>query len=145
MSQQKLSSSAPYKATYSSNFVIDDAKYSNIILTLWKDFQNNTLDKHIPYFSDTVTMILANGKILKGRSSSLKDIKEARNSLKNYKISVHAYMSVKSVDKNKHFVLIWGEDNFTDKNGKKATIHMHEIWGFNKDNKVDYMAQYSGM
>ena len=145
MSQKKAGSAAQYKATYSSNFVMDDAKYSNVILTLWKDFEDNTLDKHRSFFSDTITMLLADGKKVKGLENNLKGVKQSRNALKNYKTSVVAYMSIKSVDENKHFVTIWGDDNFTDKNGKKATVHTHEIWGFNKDGKVDYMAQYTAM
>ncbi len=34
---------APYKASYSSNFKIADPAYANKVLTIWKDFENNTL------------------------------------------------------------------------------------------------------
>ena len=32
------------KQMYSSNFTMADPSYSEKILTLWKDFENNTLD-----------------------------------------------------------------------------------------------------
>ena len=49
----------PYTATYSSNFKIADANYSKMVLTLWKDFENNTLDNHVDMITDTVTMMFS--------------------------------------------------------------------------------------
>ena len=136
--------SQTYSAGYSSKFVMADASYSDKVLTLWKDFENNTLDKHIDLISDTVTMILSNGAVVKGRAENLKDVKEFRSSIKDYKVTVDAWISVKSVDRGQNAVLIWGDENFTDKDGKKVQQRVHEVWLFDSAGKISMMMQYEG-
>lgn len=130
-----------YKAAYSSNFTIADKAHANKILTLWKDFENNTLDKHIEWFADTVSMTLADGKTIKGKAENLKNVKEYRKGLSNYKVTVEAWVSLKSVDRDENVVCIWGNEEYT-MNGKKVKGSTHEVWGFNKDGKVSMMLQY---
>lgn len=134
-----------YTANYSSNFKMSDAKYSEKILTLWKDFENNTLDKHIDLISDTVTMVMAQGGTVKGKADNLAGVKAFRGSVTNFKASVDAWMSLKSVDRDQNWVAIWGTESFTDKDGKAVTQRIHEIWGFNKDGKISIIMQYAGM
>ena len=134
-----------YTASYSSNFKISDASYSDKVLMLWKDFENNTLDQHIDMLSDTVSMTLSNGDRVKGRAENLAGAKEFRSSLKDYKVTIDAWTSLKSTDRNGNVVCIWGTESFTDKDGKKVTQRLHEVWGFNKDGKIDMMLQYAGM
>jgi hypothetical protein len=133
-----------YTANFSSSFAMADPSYSEKVLMLWKDFENNTLDKHLDMFSDTVSMTLSDGTTVKGKAQNLAGAKEFRNSLKNYKVSVDAWMSVKSLDKNANFVCIWGNEDFTDKDGKHITRRLHEVWGFNKDGKISILLQYAG-
>jgi hypothetical protein len=134
----------PYTATYSSNFTMADPSYSKTILTLWKDFENNTLDNHTDMIADTVTMMFSQGAPIRGKAENLAGAKEYRSSLKNYMVTVDAWMSVKSTDKGQNFVCIWGTEKFTDKDGKQVSQRIHEVWGFNKDGKVDLMMQYTG-
>jgi hypothetical protein len=134
----------PYTATFSSNFKMANANYSKIILTLWKDFENNTLDNHVDMITDTVTMIFSQGAPVKGKAENLSGAKAYRGSLKDYKVTADAWMSVQSVDKNRNFVCVWGTESFTDKDGKQIKHRIHEVWGFNKDGKVDFMMQYAG-
>jgi len=134
-----------YTANYSSNFKMSDAKYSDEILMLWKDFENNTLDKDIGMFADTVTMVMAQGTPVKGLKDNLAGAKAFRSSVTNYKVSVDAWMSLKSIDRDQNWVAVWGTENYTDKDGKAITQRIHEIWGFNKDGKVSIMMQYLGM
>jgi hypothetical protein len=141
MSQGKSS----YKAAYSSSFTMADPSYSDKVLTLWKDFEDNTLDKHVDMISDTVTMMLAEGMIVKGRAENLAGVKEYRGSIKNYKVTVDAWMSLKSLDRDENVVCIWGNESFTDKDGKQITRRLHEVWGFNNAGKVSLMMQYAGL
>ncbi|MGZ3765855.1 MAG: nuclear transport factor 2 family protein [Mucilaginibacter sp.] len=133
-----------YTASYSSNFAIGDPSYSDKILTLWKDFENNTLDKHVDLIADTVTMMFAQGAPVKGRTENLAGAKQYRGSLKNYKVTVDAWVSLKSVDRGENVVCIWGTEDFTDQNGKHITQRVHEVWGFNKGGKISLMMQYVG-
>ena len=135
----------PYTAAYSSNFKIADPSYAAKVLTLWKDFESNTLDKHTDMFADTVTMLLAEGAPVKGKAENLAGAKAYRSSLKSYKVTVEAWTSLKSVDRNEISVGIWGVEEVTDKDGKQSTHRIHEVWGFNKDGKISLMMQYVGM
>ncbi|MDR6940934.1 hypothetical protein [Mucilaginibacter pocheonensis] len=133
-----------YTPSYSSSFTIADPSYSEKILMLWKDFENNTLDNHLDMFTDTVSMMLANGAMIKGKAQNLTSVKEFRNSIKNYKVIVDAWVSLKSTDKNENVVCIWGTEEFTDKDGKQVKQRTQEVWKFNKDGKIDLMLQYAG-
>lgn len=140
-----MSQTSGYTAAYSSNFTMADPSYSEKILTLWKDYENNTLDKHINLLSDTVSMILSDGTLVKGKANALAGVKEFRGSIKNLKVTVDAWMSLKSLDKDENWVAIWGTEEYTDKDGKAVTVRRHEIWGFNSAGKVGMMMQYGGM
>ena len=133
-----------YTPSYSSSFTIADPSYSEKILMLWKDFENNKLDNHLDMFTDTVSMMLANGAMIKGKAQNLASVKEFRNSIKNYKVIVDAWVSLKSTDKNENVVCIWGTEEFTDKDGKQVKQRTQEVWKFNKDGKIDLMLQYAG-
>lgn len=132
---------APYKANYSSKFTIADQSYANKVLVLWKDFENNTLDKHLDWFADTVSMTFANGTTVKGKADNLKSVKQFRGSLSNYKVSIDAWVSLKS-DRNDNVVCVWGTEEYTMADGKKVKESLQEVWGFNKDGKIDLMLQY---
>ncbi|MDB4926000.1 hypothetical protein [Mucilaginibacter sp.] len=134
-----------YTASYSSKFTIASSTYSDKILMLWKDYENNTLDKHVDFISDTVTMMHAGGAMVKGKAENLKNVKEFRGSIQNYKVSLDAWISLKSTDKNENVVCVWGTEEFTDKDGKHVKQRTHEVWKFNKDGKVDLMLQYTGV
>ena len=135
----------PYTAGYSSKFAMSDPKYSEKVLTLWKDYENNTLDMHADMLSDTVMMLLADGTMVKGKAQNLAGVKEFRNSIKDLKITLDAWMSVKSQDRNENVVCVWGSESFTDKDGKQISRRVQEVWGFNNAGKVSLMMQYSGM
>jgi ketosteroid isomerase-like protein len=131
-----------YTAGYSSSFAIADPSYSEKILSLWKDFENNTLDNHGDLFADTVTMMLGNGAMIKGKAENRKSAMEYRNSVKNYKATLDAWMSVKSTDRNENVVCVWGNVAYIDKDGKPVKSRLQEVWKFNKDGKIDLMLQY---
>ena len=131
-----------YKASYSSNFKMADQAYADKILTLWKDFENNTLDNHIGWFADTVSMVLSNGTMIKGKAENLASVKQFRGSISNYKVTVDAWVSLKCVDRDQNIVCVWGTEEYTMADGKKVKQSLQEVWGFNKDGKVDLMLQY---
>jgi hypothetical protein len=133
-----------YTAGYSSSFTIGDPSYSEKILAVWKDFENNTLDNHLDFFADTVTMIFATGNPIKGRAENLKAASQFRSSIKNYKVSVDAWVNMYSTDRKENVVCIWGDEEYTDKDGKPVKARLHEVWAFNKDGKISLMLQYNG-
>lgn len=134
--------SAPYKANYSSKFMIADESYANKVLVLWKDYEDNALERHLDWFADSVSMSLANGQTVKGKQANLDGVKAYRGTIKNLKISIDAWVSLKS-DKGDNVVCVWGSEDFTDQDGKHVVNSLQEVWGFNKDGKIDMMLQYN--
>lgn len=132
----------PYKATYSSEFQIGNPEYGKIILNMWKDWDDNMFDRHSGAFADTVSINLPNGQVIKGRDSVIAGAKKHRGSMASAKSVVHAWIPLKSIDKNENWVAIWGTEEDSWKDGKKTSTSYHEIWRFNKDGKIDLMMQF---
>lgn len=51
-------------------------------------------------------------------------------------------MAVKSSDRNEHWVLIWGTEIDTYKNGKVDSTDLQETWRFNEAGKANLVSQY---
>jgi hypothetical protein len=133
---------APYKANYSSKFTIADESWANKVLTVWKDYEDNMLDKHLAWFADTMSMAASNGQTVKGLQANLAAVKAYRATQKNLKVSIDAWVSLKS-DKDENVVCVWGSEDFTDQNGQHMVNHLQEVWGFNKDGKISIILQYN--
>ena len=133
----------PYKANYSSHFVMSDPAHAKKVMELWKDYDGNMLDKHADYFADSLVIELPDGSRFVGKEAAMKSIKEYRSGFNKVESTVDAWISTKSVDKNEEWVCIWGVETSTDAAGKETKTRLHEIWRLNKDGKVDYMAQFA--
>lgn len=133
----------PYPIQYSSQFMPGDPAYSRLVLDMWKDYDNNTLDRNPGAFADTVVMYFADGASLKGVQEVMEAGKASRASLASVQQTVDAVMSVHSIDKNEDWVLVWGAAKETDKSGNAKTVPLHELWRINKDGRVDLVLQYT--
>ncbi|MBD0331016.1 MAG: hypothetical protein ICV66_00005 [Chitinophagaceae bacterium] len=133
----------PYTVGYSSNFIIGNPAYTRKVLELWKDWDENMLERHPDYFADTVNMIFADGTNVRGATNALNAAKQYRGSLASVESTIDAVMAVRSVDRNEDWVLVWGTGTETDKNGNKKVIPLHEAWQINKDGKVATVLQYA--
>jgi len=56
--------------------------------------------------------------------------------------SVHAWVPLRSKDRNEEWVLIWSREISTDAKGKKSVRELQETWRFDKNGKVNLMYQY---
>lgn len=135
--------SYPYPINYSSQFEIGDPEKSKIILDLWKDFDNNTLDNSSDKFADTVTIITPGMELHGSRDSILSSAKAYRNLYSSVSSTVDAVISVRSIDKKEDWVLVWGTEVHTTKKNTTDSVHLQETWLFNKDGKVDFMMEYA--
>lgn len=114
------STAMPYKATYSSSFVIPDST-TNIkaVLQSLKDWEDNKLDNAPAYFADTVAMNFWDGSGFKlKRDSMVKVFQKFRDSLTSSKIEITAYVGLHSTDKNSDWVCVWYKQTDTFKTGK---------------------------
>lgn len=133
----------PYVAAYSHKFEMSDPARARKVLELWKDYDNNAFDLHKSYFADTVSMYMADGRVIKGVDSLMTKMKAYRSSLTSAKSTVDVWMSLRSIDKNENWVAVWGTEEDIAKDGKKSVVHLHEVWRFNKAGKVDMMMQFA--
>lgn len=134
--------SLPYPVGYSSEFKMIDHKYSPIIMNMWKDWDNNELDKSNNYFADSVVMDFDGSSMSGSRDSLTAKSKEYRGMFKTVTSEIDAVFSVASSDKNEDWVCIWGREKTVDSKGKLDSTAIHELWRFNKNGKIDYMSQY---
>ena len=134
---------SPYDITYSSKFVMDDPKNAESLLAIWKAYDNGDLSVTKNLFADTIEMYGGDGVTMRAsRDSMLSLVQGYRNSFKAAVDQVAAIMAVKSTDKNEHWVVIWGTETDTYKNGKVDSTHLQETWRFNPDGKADLVFQY---
>jgi hypothetical protein len=132
----------PYTAEYSYKFEIGNPAYSKKILELWKDWDNNQLELHQDYFSDTITFQAPTGEVIKGKDKFLANGRQYRDMYTNVKSSLEVWIPLRSIDKNQDWVAVWGREEDTDKDGKVTTNMIQEVWGFNKDGKIVFYRQY---
>jgi hypothetical protein len=135
---------SPYDITYSSKFVMGNPKYAENVLTLWKDYDNGNLSAHKDLFADSVEALLGSGAHMHAsRDSVIASIQKYRNSIATAVDRVAAVTALKSTDKNEDWVLIWGTETDTYKNGKIDSVDLQETWRINKDGKADLILQYA--
>ena len=143
-SSQVDNTTYPYTADYSHNFEIGSTKNAQTLLQLYKDWDNNTLDNSKNSFADIDTMIFADGSMFAGtRDSFLTVAKQMRSKMGTVVDSVHAWVPLRSKDKNEDWVLIWANEISTDAQGKRTSNQVHETWRFNKEGQVDLVYQYA--
>jgi hypothetical protein len=142
MAVQNINS--PYAIGYSSKFIMGNPKYAENILTLWKDYDNGNLSTHKDLIADSMTAYLGNGaRMHASRDSVIAGIQRHRNMMSAAVDRVDAVMAVRSADKNEDWVLIWGTETDTYKNGKIDSVYLQETWRMNKDGKADLLFQYT--
>ncbi len=134
----------PYTATYSSQFEMGDAKNAQAVLMLWKGWENADFSAEANYYADSVTMYLADGTVLHASKDSLIAAnKILRNSFTRVESKIHAWVALRSTDKNENWVCVWGTDTSTDMNGKTESTEVSETWRFNREGKADLMYEYT--
>lgn len=141
-SDDGMSMAYPYTATYSSKFVMGNPAHGKMVLDLWKDWDDNAFDRH-DYMADTVTMYLPDGMVVKGKAANLEGAKKYRGGMTSAKSTIHAWIPLKSTDRNEDWVAIWGTETDTWPDGKVETRELHEIWKINKDGKIAVMRQFT--
>lgn len=133
----------PYTAAYSSKFEIGDAKHSQAILGLYKDWDDNNLENKANAFADSVTMFFGNGQTFIGtRDSLIAMLQPIRKSMGTVQSTIDAWIPLRSTDKKEDWVAVWFVEHTKDSTGKQDSTAMQETWRINKDGKVDLMFQY---
>lgn len=126
---------------YSANFVMMPAFFTEVILSLWKDWKDGDLSKSRTHFADSISFFMADGTQMEGPADNiLKGMQDYRNSFSGMEVVVDAVFSVRSIDKKENWVTIWGNEKQT-KDGKTELVFLQETWRFNNQGKIDLMFQ----
>lgn len=134
---------SPYDITYSSKFEMDGPANAESVLKFWKAYDNGDFSTVKNIFADSFDVHLADGMSMRAsRDSTLADVTMYRNSLSAVSSQVTAVMAVKSTDRNEHWVLIWGTEKDTHKDGKTDSVDLHEAWQFNNNGQALMLLQY---
>ena len=133
-----------YPVNYSSKFTTGDPKNSQAVLNIWKAFDNGDLVSAKDYFADSVEMHFSDGSVMHSvRDSVIAAAQGYRNSFSAVSSSIDAVTSMKSIDKDENWTLVWGLERDTHKNGKVDSVYLQETWRFNKDGKANLMYQFA--
>ena len=138
-----MTAGSPYKATYSSKFMIGKSAYAQKILDLWKDWDDNNLDRHADYMADSLVMFLPDSSVVRGKKENLEGAKKYRSGFSKVTSILHAWVPLTSTDKNEDVVCVWGQETDTYPDGKVETRDIHEVWWFNKAGKITAMRQWT--
>jgi hypothetical protein len=133
----------PYKAGYSSDFTMGNMENAKMILLLYKDFENQVWTKD-GWFADTVTVIIPNGTVIKGKDSVLNAFKKQRAGLSSTSFTMDAIIPLKSQDRDQDWVALWGHQQMTlaDNTAGSTSVDFQTIWGFNREKKIVYVHFY---
>jgi hypothetical protein len=132
------------KSRYSSDWELGDAQQGETVITLWKHFDNNTLDSVRSLFADSVYMEGPAWAMKLQSDSALAGAKADRAQYSVLKTEIDAILPLKANDHpDETLVSIWGEEIGT-MGGKEIKRKINEVWGFNKDGKISWMLRYEG-
>lgn len=133
-----------YAPRYSNDFSFDESGNADIVMKLWKQFEENKLEEGLGYFADSVMMLFPDGNSVHATKDSVMAMTKAyRNSYSSLHNEVDAVIPLKENKNGERWVLVWGEE-YHEKNGKKDSVLLHELWRFNKDGKINMMQQFAG-
>lgn len=127
---------------YTQNLQIGKSENAQKVLDIWKDWEENRLDRNNDYFADTMTAYFASGGMVKGKADFIKSGMEYRGKLKSVKSTIFAITPLRRDEMNEDVVTIWGMDESTMADGKIETVYLNEVWWFNKDGKITEMRQW---
>jgi hypothetical protein len=136
----------PYPIQYSSDFKIGGIDHASILLDLWKDFDNDTLDQGTHVFADEVRMDFADGTSFKGnRYDFINVMKQQRSTFKAFISQIDAIVSLAPQGKDETWACVWGKQISETKDYVHAETLINENWMFDAAGKVSYIRQFSAI
>jgi len=132
-----------YKATYSSDVTVPSKpEIGQMVLTVWRMFENKQIDSLRKYYADKVVYENSDGYYFHGPVDSLLNF--ARSDVKmldSLRFDISMWQSLHINDRNEDWVYIWAAERRYEKGGKADTSLIHEQWKV-ENGKVCYFNQY---
>ncbi len=131
-STDSSSMNLPYKAGYSSNFVIGSDSMIAGVLNNYKAWENGDMEGLKNTLSDSVDIHFPDGGEFRGtKDSAMKMAAMFRDSLSKVEIKMDAWIPLRAKDKNQDWVCVWYTETDTHKNGNVDSAYYED------DNMVD--------
>ena len=130
----------PFSPRMDVDFEKGNKNYANIVLNIWRGYQSGNIKGYRKYFADSVNLFF-HEKLLQGKTEDvLKLYQDRREKLATVQAHVEYWQPVYVKNKEEHWVLLWVNQEATDKNKKLDSWSMHQVWKFNAEGKI-YMVQ----
>jgi ketosteroid isomerase-like protein len=139
----KDSVTLPYTAAYSSNFVPGKQADVLTVLNNYKAWESGDMAALKATLADTVEMIFPSGTHIKmGVDAAMGEAKKFRDSLSKVQLTLYAWTSNHSVDKNEEWVNVWYKEIDTYKTGKVDSVD-YEDDNLLKGGKIAWTSSHS--
>jgi hypothetical protein len=133
----------PYTATYSSNFVPGKQADVLTVLNSYKAWETNDMKGLRATFADSVLIAFPDGSEANSTGDSLTKMASTyRDSLSSVRLTIYAWTSNHSVDKNEDWVNVWYKEVDTHKTGKVDSV-AYEDDNLLKNGKIAYISSHS--
>jgi len=133
----------PYTATYSSNFVPGKQADVLTVLNNYKAWETNDMKAMRNTLWDSLTLLFPDGTRISGTSDSLiRMAAKFRDSLSKVELTLYAWTSNHSVDKNEDWVNVWYREVDYHKTGKVDSTD-YEDDNLMKAGKIMYTGSHS--
>ena len=130
----------PFSPRMDVDFENGNKNYANIVLNIWRGYQSGNIKGYRKYFADSVSLFF-HEKLIEGKTEdALKIYQERRDQLASMQAHVEYWQPVYVKNKNENWVLLWINQEATDRNKKLDSWSMHQVWKFNAQGKI-YMLQ----
>jgi hypothetical protein len=132
-----------YKATYSSDVTVPSKpEIGQMVLNVWKMFEDKQIDSLKKYYADTVIYENSDGYYFHGPVDSLLNFARADvKALDSLRFDISMWQSLHVNDRNEDWVYIWAAERRYEKGEKADTSLIHEQWKV-ENGKVSYFNQY---
>ena len=139
----KDSVTLPYTDAYSSNFVPGKQADVLTVLNNYKAWEQGDMAALKATLADTVEMIFASGTHIKmAVDAAMGEAKKFRDSLSKVQLTLYAWTSNHSVDKNEDWVNVWYKEIDTYKTGKIDSVD-YEDDNLLKGGKIAWTSSHS--
>jgi hypothetical protein len=132
----------PYTAMYSSNFVAGKQADVATVLNSYKDWETGDMNAMKSTYGDSVEGYFSGGYVFHGTLDSFMHMSSKfRDSLSKVQLTVYAWTSNHSVDKNEEWVNIWYKEIDTYKKGRVDSMD-YEDDNRLKDGKIVWFSSH---
>lgn len=141
--EKKDSITYAYKAEYSSDFGVGDAKNAKVVLDLYKMWEDGRVDDFKSVLADSVSVTFPDGNKFNDNpaDSFMNFARQARKTMASIKLKFDAWMPIHVSDKNDDYVLVWYREYETDLKGKVDSTGGHAYFQM-KNNKVRSWSEF---